>query len=110
MTTININSVQLTGRVGEDPDIKYFESGSCCATFSFACDGWAAGQKKTNWFRLKALGKTAEKIYELVKKGRSLAVQGKLEYNCWTARDTGEIVRVPEILIDRWEFVGGRDE
>ncbi|MBX2861034.1 MAG: single-stranded DNA-binding protein [Vampirovibrio sp.] len=79
------NSVVLLGRVGQDPELKYFESGSVKAGFSVAVDRNFSKQNRiTDWFRVEVWGRQAEFVGEWVKKGSLLSVTGQLEINRWT--------------------------
>lgn len=80
-----VNSVVIVGRLGQDPEIKYFESGSCKAKFSMAVDrNLSRDNKITDWFNIEVWGKQAEFVSEWVKKGAMVAVQGTVEMNRWT--------------------------
>jgi single-strand DNA-binding protein len=80
-----VNSVVLVGRTGQDPEIKYFDSGSVKARFSIAVDrNFSKENKETDWFNVEVWGRQAEFVGEWVKKGQLLAVTGQLEVQRWT--------------------------
>lgn len=80
-----VNSVVLVGRTGQDPEIKYFDSGSVKARFSIAVDrNFSKENKETDWFNVEVWGRQAEFVGEWVKKGQLLAVTGQLETQRWT--------------------------
>ena len=79
-----MNQATLVGRVGQDPALQYFESGSVKARFSLAVDRGYGQNKTTDWFNIEAWAKKAEFAGEWVKKGTLLAVFGSLESNTWT--------------------------
>ena len=72
------NSVSLVGHLGNDPQVKYFGSGSCLAKGSLAVDRIKQGNKETSWIPLQVWGKTAEAIANYCKKGSKIAVMGEL--------------------------------
>jgi single-strand DNA-binding protein len=79
------NVVFIIGRLGQDPEIKYFESGSVKASFSMAVDRTRGkDNKETDWFNVEVWGRTAEFVGEWVKKGQLLSVYGQLEVQRWT--------------------------
>ena len=45
----------LVGRCGQDPDMKYFESGKVKTTFSLAVNRWDSRSKSevTDWFNVE---------------------------------------------------------
>ena len=47
-----INSVVVVGRVGQDPDMRYFESGKVKTTFSIAVNRWSKNGEFTDWFNI----------------------------------------------------------
>lgn len=79
-----INTAVLVGRVGQDPEIKYFESGKVKTTFSVAVGRWSKDGEKTDWFNVECWDKNAEFAGEYVKKGRLVSIDGKLEMSKWT--------------------------
>ena len=85
MTALNV--VALVGRVGNDPELRYFESGACKAALSIAVDGWNGKEKITHWVPLEAWGKTAEIIANYVGKGKQIAINGSLKQESWQTPD-----------------------
>ncbi|MBR4741597.1 MAG: single-stranded DNA-binding protein, partial [Desulfovibrio sp.] len=60
-----LNKVQLIGRLGQDPQLRYTQSGSPLASFSVATDESFTDrdgnrQEKTEWHRIVVFQKTAE--------------------------------------------------
>lgn len=78
-----INTVILVGRTGQDPEMKYFESGKVKTTFSIAVGRWTKEGEKTDWFNIELWDKNAEVAGEYVKKGRLVGIEGKLEISQW---------------------------
>lgn len=76
-----MNNLSLLGRLGGDPELKTSKNDKAFATFSIATNDGYGDNKKTNWHRCIAFGKTAEIIDQYVKKGQLLAVQGSVEYS-----------------------------
>ncbi len=82
MTSLK-NSVHLIGRLGNDPEIKDFESGKKMATFSLATNETYLNNKgekveDTQWHNIVAWGKKADVAAKYLKKGSEIAVEGKL--------------------------------
>ena len=77
------NKVQLIGHLGADPEIMDLESGRKLARFSMATNETyrnAEGElvKDTQWHLVVAWGKLAELSEKYLKKGKEIAVEGKL--------------------------------
>ena len=81
-----MNSVVIVGRCGQDPEMKYFESGKVKTTFSLAVNRWDSKTKSeiTDWFNVELWDKQAEVVGEYVKKGRQVALDGRLAVSNWT--------------------------
>ena len=102
-----LNSVQLVGRLGYDPDTRFFESGSVVANVSLA----VTRKKKDappDWFSLVMWGKTAELAKDYLRKGSEIAIEGVFDYDTWTDRTTGEQRFKPIIRVNDLKFVGGK--
>lgn len=77
------NQVQLIGNMGIDPEVTNFESGAKKVRFSLATNEFYTTKsgdkkKKTQWHNVYAWGPTASYIAKSGKKGRQLAITGKL--------------------------------
>ncbi len=80
-----MNTVVIVGRAGQDAEIKYFESGKIKTSFSLAANRWDSKTKAevTDWFNVDVWDKQAEFAGEYVKKGRLVAVDGRIATNKW---------------------------
>ena len=65
--------------------MKYFESGKVKTTFSLAVNRWDSKTKGevTDWFNIELWDKLAEIAGEYVKKGKLVAVDGRLAMSKW---------------------------
>lgn len=89
-----INTVQLLGNLGSDPEIRNFANGNRVLTFSVAtADQWTdrdSGERreKTTWHRVSIFADGLIDIAEqYLKKGSRVLVEGKLAYNDYTDRE-----------------------
>ena len=84
-----MNSVVIVGRAGQDPEVKYFDSGKVKTTFSVAVNRWDNKSKAevTDWFNIELWDKQAEFAGEYVKKGRQVCADGRLVVNKWQGAD-----------------------
>jgi single-strand DNA-binding protein len=100
--------VVLVGRLGQDPEIKYFDSGSVKAKFSIAVDrNFSKENKETDWFNIEVWGRQAEFVSEWVKKGSLVSVTGQLEVQKWTDQ-AGNPKEWPSIRASDVRFVGSK--
>ncbi len=105
---MSINVVTLIGRVGNDPDMKYFESGSVKCRLTLAVNRRSRDNEQTDWFNLEIWGKTAQIASDYVKKGKQIAVKGSLKFDTWSDRTTGINRSSPVILVDQLELLGSK--
>lgn len=101
----SLNKVTLIGNLGQDPEVKYMQSGDAVASFSLATsESWkdkASGEpvEKTEWHRCVAWRKLAEIIGQYAKKGQKLFVEGKLQGRKYTDKD-GVERQITEIQVN----------
>lgn len=86
------NSVQLIGNLGMDPEVKEVSNGNKMARFSMATSENYRNQKgekvtETQWHNIIIWGKLAEIAEKYLKKGKQIAVEGKLETNSYDDKD-----------------------
>lgn len=106
------NSVQLIGRLGNDPEFKKLTGGKSLAKFSIATtDSYrnAEGEKveDTQWHNIVAWGRQAEIAGEYLKKGQEIALEGKLIHRSYET-STGEKRYVSEINLNELLMIGAK--
>lgn len=101
----NINTVVLSGRLGGDPEMKYFESGKAKASFSLGVNEWSKKESKelVNWFEIEVWEKQAEFVGEYAKKGTKATVLGRLKASTWQD-DSGNAKKKIIIVAETVEF------
>ncbi len=83
-----INRVELLGRVGTEPELRYTQSGTAMAQLRLATDRRRQnGENSTDWHNVTAWGKTAEVVNEHVGKGDRIFVAGRLSYSSYEGSD-----------------------
>ena len=83
-----INRVELLGRVGTEPELRYTQSGTAVAQLRLATDRRRQnGQVEADWHNITAWGKTAEIVNEHVSKGDRIFVAGRLSYSSYEGSD-----------------------
>ena len=104
-----INTVVIVGRVGQDPEMKYFESGKVKTSLSVAVNRWSKEGEKTDWFNIECWDKTAEVAGEYVKKGRLVAIEGRLDVSSWTDNEGNKRERY-FVRANNLRLLGGKNE
>ncbi len=97
------NRVNLIGNLGQDPELKTTDNGKKVTRFTLATnDSYknSEGQKieETTWHNIVAWNGLAETITKFLKKGREVAVEGKIVYRTYEDKK-GVTKNVTEIVL-----------
>lgn len=111
---MNINRVVLTGNLTRDPEVSVTGGGLSICKLGIAVNtrkkdsstgNW---EEKPNYFRITVFGRQAESCGQYLKKGRPVAIDGRLEWSQWE-RD-GQKRESIDIIADTVQFLGGRED
>ena len=105
---MSLNVITLVGRVGGDPDVRYFESGSVKCSLTLAVDRRTRDSDQPDWFNLELWGKTAEVAASYVQKGKLIGVKGSLRFDTWSDRNTGLTRSAPIVVVDKMDLLGSK--
>ena len=110
MATRSLNKVLLIGNVVRDPETRYTPQNNAICNFSIATNrSWTGSdgtvQESTEFTRVVTFGKQAEIAEKLLRKGRKVYVEGRLQTRTWQdkenqERKTVEVVADQFILLD----------
>ncbi|MBA3286941.1 MAG: single-stranded DNA-binding protein [Acidimicrobiia bacterium] len=78
---MDINSVNVTGRLTADPQLRYTNDHTAAASFRLAIGG---RNDRTDFVGVTAWGKPAEAVAEHKSKGDQIAVTGRITSSDWT--------------------------
>ena len=106
-----LNKVLIIGNLGNDPEIKYTQSGSPVANLSIATsERWKdknSGEQKeqVEWHRVVLFSRLAEIAEQYLKKGSKVFIEGKLQTRDWEdsegkKRYTTEIIAREMSMLD----------
>jgi len=95
-TNNTVNRIELIGYMGAMPDMRYTANGAPVTNFSLATNRiWKSqdgeSRKETDWHRVTAWGRLAEVVNQYMAKGKRVRVIGRLEYQIWNDKTTGEL-------------------
>ena len=83
-----INKVELLGRVGTDPEMKYTPNGTAVTQLRLATDRRRQdGETEADWHSIVCWGKVAEAVNQYVGKSQRVYVAGRLVQNTWEGDD-----------------------
>ena len=118
MASRGVNRVTIIGNLGNDPEVKYTNSGSAIANLTVATsESWndkATGEKKeiTEWHRVVLFGKPAEVAGEYLRKGSQVYIEGQLRTRKWTDQ-SGQEKYTTEIVVGMngvMQMIGGKQD
>ncbi len=105
------NRVILIGNLTRDPELRYTPGGTPVCTLRLAINRPylnQQGERKTDFLNVIAWRKQAEKCAEYLSKGRSVAVEGRLQTRDWEGPD-GQRRYAVDVVADRVVFLGRRE-
>lgn len=98
-----MNNVILMGRLTRDPELQYSNNGTAFSKFSIAVPR-DFKREEVDFINCLAFGKTAETIAEYLKKGKRIALQGRIQTGSYNNKE-GQRVNTFEVVVDKFEFV-----
>ncbi|EFF50985.1 single-strand binding family protein [Bacteroides ovatus] len=108
---MSVNKVILLGNVGQDPQVKYFDTGSAVATFRLATTDRAYTlqngtqvPERTEWHNIVASNRLAEIVDKYVHKGDKLYLEGKIRTRSYSDQ-SGAMRYITEIYVDNMEML-----
>ena len=110
---MDLNNVQLIGRLTRDPEVRTTPTGKNVCSFSIATGfTWndQQGQKKeqTEFHNIVAWGKLGDIIGQYMKKGRQIYIEGRLQTRSWEGTDKKKNYRT-EIIAENMIMLGSKD-
>lgn len=104
MASRGVNKCIILGNLGNDPEVKYTQSGSAIANLTVATsEEWkdkttGASNIQTEWHRVVLFGKLAEIAGEYLSKGSQVYIEGQLRTRKWTDQ-SGQEKYTTEIVV-----------
>lgn len=103
-----------TGRLGRDPEVRYFDNGDAKAEFSIAVTvSKKDGTKWVDdalWLSVEAHGKQAELAGQFLAKGSRVAVTGRLRLDTWKDKATGADRERMKVIANELVFLTPKGE
>ena len=115
MAASNVNVVVITGNLTRDPELRSTGSGMPVCDMRVAVnsrrkDG-SSGEwiDKPNYFDVTVFGAQGENCATYLAKGRPVAVEGRLDWREWEAKDGSGKRQSVSIIANSVQFLGSRD-
>jgi single-strand DNA-binding protein len=105
MASRSLNKVMLIGNLTRDPELRYTPAGVPVCSFGLATNrSWTtqSGDQKEDaqFHQIVAWNRLAELCSQLLRKGRKIYVEGRLQYREWVGSDGNKRQRTEIIISD----------
>ena len=110
---IGFSSVTLMGNLTRDPELRYTPGGDAVCDITLAISSGKKGSEKTAFVECVVWGKTAEAVSGFFRKGKPILVQGELQQDEWTDKETGKKRTKLKVQVRQFSFLprnGGGDD
>jgi single-strand DNA-binding protein len=111
----NVNVVVITGNLTRDPELRHTGGGTAVCELRVAVNSRRKdGQTgewvdKPNYFDVTVWGAQGENCANYLSKGRPVAVEGRLDWREWEAKDGSGKRQAVSIIANSVQFLGSRD-
>ncbi len=115
MAASNVNVVVITGNLTRDPELRHTGGGTAVCELRVAVNSRRKdGQTgewvdKPNYFDVTVWGAQGENCANYLSKGRPVAVEGRLDWREWEAKDGSGKRQAVSIVANSVQFLGSRD-
>ena len=112
----SFNKVILMGNLTRDPELRYTASNMAVCKVGMAVNRRVKDEQTDQWREeptfvdVTIFGKRGEAFEKFHKKGASAFIDGELRFDQWEDRESGQKRSKLEVIVDDWNFVGGREE
>jgi single-strand DNA-binding protein len=108
----NINSVVITGNLTRDPELRHTGSGTAVCELRVAVNGRRKNGEewvdKPNYFNVTVFGGRGAAAEKHLFKGNPVAVEGRLDWSEWDAKDGSGKRQGVKIVAENVQFLGSK--
>ena len=108
---MSLNKILVIGNLGTDPEMRYTPNGNPVTSFRIATNrryttSQGEQREETEWFRVVAWNRLAERCNQFLTKGQRVYVEGRLKSDSWVGNDgqtrfTNEINAFEVVFLER---------
>jgi len=111
----NFNKVYLIGNLTRDPELRVTPKGTAICQFGLAVnrqfkDESGAMRDETTFVDIEAWGKQGETVAKYCTKGRPLFVEGRLKFDQWEDKTSGQKRSKLKVVLEGFQFLGSRGD
>lgn len=103
---MGFQQIQVIGKLGKDPELRYSKSGMAVVNFSVAVGKKSKGEEQTTWFRCVAFDKSAELISQYFVKGNEIHIVGEMKFDSYEDKN-GTKVNTADLIVNQFTFLSG---
>ena len=107
----DLNKWTGIGRLTRDPELAQVGSGTSLCKFGIALNRkyTVQGEKReeAHFFNCTAWGKQADILAQYARKGKQIAIEGRLAYRSWDGPD-GKKQSAIDIVVENFQFLGSK--
>lgn len=109
MSSGDINSVHIAGRLTRDPEISATKGGTSILSFSLASNARRKNSQtgqwedKPNYVDCKVFGNRADSLARFLHKGMPVVVEGELDHQSWVSQDGSKRSKL-QIVAEKVQF------
>ena len=114
---MSLNKILVIGNLGTDPEMRYTPNGNPVTSFRIATNrryttSQGEQREETEWFRVVAWNRLAERCNQFLTKGQRVYVEGRLKSDSWVGNDgqtrfTNEINAFEVVFLERGSAAEG---
>ena len=106
-----ITRVILVGRLTKNPEIRKTPNGASICKFTLAVSRKvkAQGQPDADFISCVAWNKTADLMYQYLKKGSLIGIDGRLQTGKFT-NNNGETIYTCDVMVESLQFLDKKEE
>jgi len=104
-----MNLCVLMGNLTKDPEMKNIGTTNV-TNFSIAVNRRTKAGQEVTFVDIAAFGKTAENIAKYFQKGKMILIQGRLCFDQWQDKQTGQKRTKLKVIAEKFEFVGSAQQ
>ncbi len=109
----DLNRVTLIGRLTRDPELRQTNSGGAYCRFSIANNRsyTVNGEKReeVSYIDCVVWGRQAEILNQYCRKGKQVAIDGRLQQRSWDGQDGKKQSRI-DVVVDSFQLLGSPGE
>ncbi len=111
----SLNKVLLIGNLTKDPELRYTQNGTAVCDVRLAVNRKFQGQngeqrEETCFVDVTVFGKRAEAFSRFFQKGKPAYFEGRLKFDQWDDKQTGQKRSKLSVVAEDWQFVGAANQ